>query len=191
MRQWMPEANSCTTDYMDVQLRSRAKFLNYDQGLKEDWVVTDSCAFRGRYGMNRFGQCCLLARRLIEAGVRFVTINTFLTVFGEITWDIHGSKPFTSIEGMKNKVCPMYDKAYAALITELEERGMLEKTLVCKPCGIRPLPRSETLMNRWSSRYVLARARWLTLLPNEVGEKEMSKKKRCARGRSSLSLIHI
>ena len=67
-------------------------------------------------------------------------INTFLTVFGEITWDIHGSKPFTSIEGMKNKVCPMYDKAYAALITELEERGMLEKTLVCKPCGIRPLP---------------------------------------------------
>ena len=50
--------------------------------------------------MNRFGQCCLLARRLIEAGVRFVTVNTFLTVFDEITWDIHGSKPFTSIEGM-------------------------------------------------------------------------------------------
>ncbi|MCP3694048.1 MAG: DUF1501 domain-containing protein, partial [Planctomycetaceae bacterium] len=57
---------------------------------------------RERYGMTRFGQCCLLARRLIEAGVRFVTINTFLTVFDEITWDIHGSKPFTSIEGMKN-----------------------------------------------------------------------------------------
>src|SRR5262249_14682253 len=47
---------------------------------------------RERYGMNRFGQCCLLARRLIEGGVRFVTINTFLTVFDEITWDIHGSK---------------------------------------------------------------------------------------------------
>src|SRR6185436_8610952 len=49
---------------------------------------------RDRYGMNRFGQCCLLARRLVESGVRFVTINTFLTVFDEITWDIHGSKPF-------------------------------------------------------------------------------------------------
>jgi hypothetical protein len=48
---------------------------------------------RDRYGMNRFGQCCLLARRLVENGVRFVTINTFLTVFDEITWDIHGSKP--------------------------------------------------------------------------------------------------
>ena len=44
---------------------------------------------RKRYGMNRFGQCCLLARRLVEAGVRFVTVNTFLTVFDEITWDIH------------------------------------------------------------------------------------------------------
>ena len=56
---------------------------------------------RERYGMTRFGQSCLLARRLIEAGVRFVTINTFITVFDEITWDTHGSKPFTSITGMK------------------------------------------------------------------------------------------
>lgn len=86
---------------------------------------------RDRYGMNRFGQCCLLARRLVEAGVRFVTINTFLTVFDEITWDIHGSKPFTSIEGMKNIVAPMYDQGYAALIGDLQERGLLDDTLVC------------------------------------------------------------
>ena len=64
---------------------------------------------RERYGMTRFGQSCLLARRLVEGGVRFVTINAFLTVFDEITWDIHGSKPFTSIEGMRDIVCPMYD----------------------------------------------------------------------------------
>src|SRR5216110_3156603 len=63
---------------------------------------------RERYGLTRFGQCCLLARRLIEAGVRFVTINTFITVFDEISWDIHGSKPFTSIEGMRDIVAPMY-----------------------------------------------------------------------------------
>ncbi len=85
---------------------------------------------RDRYGMNRFGQCCLLARRLIEAGVRFVTINTFLTVFDEITWDIHGSKPFTTIEGMKNIVAPMYDQAYSALIQDLDQRGMLADTMV-------------------------------------------------------------
>ena len=80
-------------------------------------------AVRERYGMNRFGQCCLLARRLIEAGVRFVTINTFLTVFDEITWDIHGSKPFTSIEGMRDIVAPMYDQAYSALLEDLHQRG--------------------------------------------------------------------
>ena len=43
---------------------------------------------------------CLLARRLIERGVRFVTVNMFETVFDEITWDIHGSRPFTDIAEM-------------------------------------------------------------------------------------------
>lgn len=96
---------------------------------------------RERYGMNRFGQCCLLARRLIEAGVRFVTINTFLTVFDEITWDIHGSKPFTSIDGMKNIVAPMYDAAYSALIQDLFDRGLLDKTLVCNLAEFGRTPR--------------------------------------------------
>jgi hypothetical protein len=86
---------------------------------------------RQRYGMTRFGQCCLLARRLVEAGVRFVTVNTFLTVFDEITWDIHGSKPFTSIEGMRDIVAPMYDQAYSALLEDLHQRGLLDDTLVC------------------------------------------------------------
>jgi hypothetical protein len=85
---------------------------------------------RERYGMNRFGQCCLLSRRLVEAGVRFVTVNTFLTVFDEITWDIHGSKPFTSIEGMRDIVAPMYDQGLSALLEDLYARGMLDDTLV-------------------------------------------------------------
>ncbi|MSR66743.1 MAG: DUF1501 domain-containing protein [Pedosphaera sp.] len=86
---------------------------------------------RERYGLTRFGQSCLLARRLIEAGVRFVTINTFITVFNEITWDIHGSKPFTSIEGMRDIVAPMYDQGYSALIEDLVQRGLIDSTLVC------------------------------------------------------------
>lgn len=96
---------------------------------------------RERYGMTRFGQCCLLARRLIEAGVRFVTINTFLTVFDEITWDIHGSKPFTSIEGMKNIVAPLYDQGYSALLEDLDQRGLLDKTLVCNLAEFGRTPR--------------------------------------------------
>lgn len=96
---------------------------------------------RRRYGMNRFGQSCLLARRLIEAGVRFVTINTFITVFNEITWDVHGSKPFTSIAGMKDLVCPMYDQAYSALIEDLSKRGLLGNTLVANLAEFGRTPR--------------------------------------------------
>jgi hypothetical protein len=96
---------------------------------------------REKYGMNRFGQCLLMARRLIEAGVRFVTVNTFLTVFNEVTWDIHGTKPFTSIEGMKDIVAPMYDQAYAALLEDLESRGLLGDTLVCNLAEFGRTPR--------------------------------------------------
>ena len=70
---------------------------------------------RDRYGRTRFGQCCLMARRLIEAGVRFVTVNMFETVFDEITWDIHGSKPFTDIQEMAKVVAPNFDQAYMNL----------------------------------------------------------------------------
>ena len=98
-------------------------------------------AVREKYGMSRFGQCCLLSRRLIEASVRFVTVNTFLTVFDEITWDIHGTKPFTSIEGMRDIVAPMYDQGYAALIEDLEQRGLLENTLVCNLAEFGRTPR--------------------------------------------------
>jgi hypothetical protein len=76
-------------------------------------------ATREKYGMNRFGQSCLLARRLIEAGVRFVTVNMFETVFDEITWDIHGSKPFSPISCYRDLVGPMFDMAYSSLLSEL------------------------------------------------------------------------
>jgi hypothetical protein len=85
---------------------------------------------REKYGMNRFGQSCLLARRLIEAGVRFVTVNMFETVFDEITWDIHGSKPFSPISCYRDLVGPMFDMAYSSLLEELSERGLLANTMV-------------------------------------------------------------
>jgi hypothetical protein len=85
---------------------------------------------RKKYGLNRFGQGCLLARRLIESGVRFVTVNMFETVFNEITWDIHGSAPFSPISCYRDLVGPMFDNAYSSLLEDLAQRGMLENTLV-------------------------------------------------------------
>jgi len=93
-------------------------------------IEKESDAVRDRYGRTRFGQCCLMARRLIEAGVRFVTVNMFETVFDEITWDIHGSKPFTDIQEMSKLVAPNFDQAYSALLEELTERGLLKNTIV-------------------------------------------------------------
>lgn len=115
---------------MDEHFDTAYRLMTSPQARDAFDLSKEPTAVREKYGMNRFGQCCLLARRLVEAGVRFVTINTFLTVFDEITWDIHGSKPFTSIEGMKNIVAPMYDQAYAALIADLADRGLLDDTLV-------------------------------------------------------------
>ena len=85
---------------------------------------------RQKYGMNRFGQSCLLARRLVEAGVRFVTINMFETVFDEITWDIHGSKPFSPISCYSDLVGPMFDMAYSSLLEDLHQRGLMDSTMV-------------------------------------------------------------
>src|SRR5438874_7634454 len=116
---------------MDTNFASAYKLMTSKAARDAFDLTKEPQAVRNRYGMTRFGQCCLLARRLVEAGVRFVTINTFITVFDEITWDIHGSKPFTSIAGMKEIVAPMYDQGYSALIEDLAQRGMLDKTLVC------------------------------------------------------------
>jgi hypothetical protein len=85
---------------------------------------------RQAYGMNKFGQGCLLARRLIERGVRFVTVNMFETVFNEITWDIHGSAPFSPIECYRDLVGPMLDRGLSNLLNDLKQRGMLEETLI-------------------------------------------------------------
>jgi uncharacterized protein (DUF1501 family) len=90
----------------------------------------EPAAARDRYGRTRFGQSCLLARRLVERGVRFVTVNMFETVFDEITWDIHGSRPFTDIAEMARLVAPNFDRAYSALIEDLCQRGLYSNTVV-------------------------------------------------------------
>jgi hypothetical protein len=87
---------------------------------------------RNRYGMNTFGQSCLLARRLIEHGVRLVTVNMFDTVFNEVTWDCHadGGSLSTRLDDYKETLCPIFDTAYSALLQDLSQRGMLQDTLV-------------------------------------------------------------
>ena len=88
---------------------------------------------RDRYGRTTFGQSCLLARRLIERGVRFVDVNMFDTVFGILCWDCHadGGSLFTTVQQLQNDVAPIFDKAYSALLEDLTQRGLYEDTVVC------------------------------------------------------------
>lgn len=144
---------------LDANFDAAFRLMTSKQAREAFDLTKESPKTRERYGMTRFGQCCLLARRLVEAGVRFVTVNTFLTVFDEITWDIHGSKPFTSIEGMRDIVAPSYDQGYSALLDDLTERGMLEKTMVCNLAEFGRTPRINPAGGRdhwpqvWTSKF--------------------------------------
>lgn len=79
---------------------------------------------RNAYGRNQVGQGMLLARRLVEAGVRFVTIQGYVDT-GIYAWDHHwGIFPHLDIQ------LPIYDSSYSALLNDLDDRGLLETTLV-------------------------------------------------------------
>ena len=81
---------------------------------------------RDRYGRRTIGQSCLLARRLIEAGVQFVTVT-------DRGWDTHNNLSYRLKEGYSGgKVgkVPMLDQAFSALLDDLEERALLDQTLV-------------------------------------------------------------
>ena len=85
---------------------------------------------RDAYGADTFGQSCLLARRLVEAGVRVVTVNMFETVFNRVTWDCHGTRPFSTLDDYAREVLPTFDRAVSALLDDLDGRGLLDTTLV-------------------------------------------------------------
>src|SRR5262249_16817627 len=88
---------------------------------------TEPPGVRDRYGRTRFGQSCLLARRLVEAGVPLVRVN-WTRVAGAPNnghWDTHSQ----NTAGMK-ALMPILDRAYGALLDDLADRGLLDSTLV-------------------------------------------------------------
>lgn len=87
-------------------------------------------AMRDRYGRTKFGQSILLARRLIEAGVSLVQVQWDSDDKKRPNgggWDTHEKHN----ESLKGWLMPTFDQAYSALLTDLQDRGLLEETLVC------------------------------------------------------------
>jgi Protein of unknown function (DUF1501) len=95
-------------------------------------LAREPARLRDRYGRNTFGQSCLLARRLIEGGVRTVTVNHFDTVFGLSCWDMHadGGGLNNTYLDYEHFLCPQFDQAFTALIDDLAQRGLLAETVV-------------------------------------------------------------
>lgn len=85
---------------------------------------------RDRYGRNRWGQCVLLARRLIEAGVRLVHVQWPRepgdNAVDNPLWDTHAQ----NADRVEDVLCPMFDVGYSALLDDLDQRGLLNETLV-------------------------------------------------------------
>jgi hypothetical protein len=86
-------------------------------------LAEEKSSLRDAYGRNLFGQGCLLARRLIERGVSFVEVS--LTNDNGFPWDTHVDN-FPAVK----RLCEILDPAWAALMTDLKERGLLEDTLI-------------------------------------------------------------
>jgi uncharacterized protein (DUF1501 family) len=85
---------------------------------------------RDAYGRTTYGQSCLLARRVVEAGAKFVNVYYARSIGGTGQgWDYHGFRG-ENVVGRLNELLPIADQTLPALLTDLEERGMLDSTLV-------------------------------------------------------------
>jgi hypothetical protein len=110
-------------DFRDVQ--SKALNLLLTPGVSTAFDLSrEPDVLRDKYGRHAHGQSCLLARRLIEAGARLVTVNW--PDDGQTFWDTHGN----NFPSLKNRLMPPADIAFAALLDDLIARGLLAETLV-------------------------------------------------------------
>jgi hypothetical protein len=84
-------------------------------------LTQEPAAARARYGQTPFGQGCLAARRLVEAGVRFVTVGR-----SDNVWDTH----MQNFDSLKTRLLPELDQVLSTLIGDLDQRGLLDSTIV-------------------------------------------------------------
>lgn len=112
-------------------------------------IRAESDALRDRYGRHLFGQSCLMARRLVEAGTRFVTVHYDCT--DGYSWDSHRNS-----DDVRDHLLPTFDQACSALLTDLDERGLLDETLVV---ALGEMGRTPTPTGNWG------RGHWSTCFP--------------------------
>jgi len=136
-------------DGLDAFHKKALEILRSDKTKKAFDLTQEKQELRDAYGANGFGQGALAARRLVEAGARVVTV-----AYG--FWDTHGGN-FTKLKG---SLLPQFDAALSSLLTDLSDRGMLERTLVVAmgEFGRSPKVNAQAGRDHWNFCYGLLMA---------------------------------
>jgi len=113
------ERNQSQGKAMSTYYEKAYSLVTSDDARKAFNIHAEPDAVRDAYGRTQLGQCALLARRLVEGGCRFVGVDA-------PGWDVH----FNCFPSLKTDLIPFADRAFSALVTDLEQRGLLDETLV-------------------------------------------------------------
>ena len=124
----MPDIDKAVRDFNLNEYYNQALTLISSGRARDAFALEqESREIRDMYGRNTFGQSCLLARRLVEAGTRVVEVVWPKVANSDNhSWDVHVDLS----ERMKNESAPMLDTGLSALLNDLDDRGLLEETLV-------------------------------------------------------------
>jgi hypothetical protein len=124
----MPDVEKAVKKYdLDSYYQTALNLIRSGRARDAFDLTKETDAMRDRYGRNTFGQCCLLARRLVEAGTRVVeVIWPKVANSDNHSWDVHTGLS----DRMRKQSAPLLDAGLSALISDLDDRGLLEETLV-------------------------------------------------------------
>lgn len=124
----MPSLDKAVENYdLDEYYKTALTLITSGKARRAFDLNEESDELRESYGRNTFGQCCLLARRLIEAGTRVVEVVWPKVANSDNhSWDVHVGLT----NRMKNQSAPMLDAGLSTLINDMDERGLLDETLV-------------------------------------------------------------
>jgi hypothetical protein len=130
------------TELLDFSAKARGIDAHYQRalsmlsspGIKKAFdLSSEPASMRDRYGRTTYGQSCLLARRLVEAGAKFVNVYFAQTIGGRTNsggWDTHGFDNNPMYPILKQYLLPITDQTLPTLLLDLESRGLLAETLV-------------------------------------------------------------
>jgi len=147
-----PPVTNASAAQIEVQRQQAASMVMTGDAAKAFDLSPEPDAIREKYGRHQWGQSHLLARRLVESGVRFVS-----TVNGRsIIWDTHQD----NFNRLKDRLVPPMERAYVALLDDLEERGLLDSTLVIwmGDFGRTPIINNQTGRDHWPNCFTMVLA---------------------------------